>query len=241
MRKITLLAGVLSAMLTCSPAAHAQAPDAVREYQRLAGPRSILYRARQADNYTFSFNGTPYWEYGDFLTGDIVCEGRTYYGIPFRIDAHKHRVLAKMDGSPFSVALLPQQVSSITADGRRFEGVGPGQVLAEGFYEVFGEGPEQVYKRVDKFQQSSVNNVNGAAIGYDDPNYRIDVYRYFSLETTYYFRDAEGRFTRIKGKNALLNHFPERKAELRKALRDARIGRRQFDECCRLVLKLTSR
>lgn len=241
MKKITLLAGVLSAMLTCSPAAHAQAPDAVREYQRLAGPRSILYRARQADNYTFSFNGTPYWEYGDFLTGDIVCERRAYYGVRFRIDAHTHRALVKMDDNPFSVALLPQQVSSLQADGRRFVGVGPDQVLQEGFYEVFGEGPEQVYKRVDKFLQSSVNNVNGSGIGYDDPQYRSDVYRYFSLQTTYFFRDAEGRFTRLKGRNSLFRHFPERRAELRRAVREARIGRRDFDGCCRLVLKLTAR
>lgn len=241
MKKITLLTGALSVLLTFSPPAHAQDPDAVREYQRLAGPRSILYRARQADNYTFSFNGTPFWEPGDFLTGDIVCEGRTYYGVHFRIDAHTHRALVKLDQNPFSVALLPQQVSSIQADGRRFEGVGPDQVLREGFYEVFGEGPEKVYKRVDKFLMSSVNNVNGASIGYEDPEYRVGVFSYFSLQKAYFFLDAEGHFTRLKGRNSLLKHFPERRTELRRAVREAGIGRRQFDDCCRLVLKLTAR
>lgn len=241
MKKTTLLTGSLLALLTCSPPASAQAPDAIRKYQQQAGPRSILYRARQANIYPFSFNGTPYWEHDDFLTGDIVSEGRTYYGISFRIDAHVHQLVVRMEGSPFTVALPPEQVSSIATGDRRFEGVGPDQALEEGFYEVFGEGRERVYKRIDKPLQSSVNNVNGSAIGYDDPSYRNEVLTYFAMQKSYYFRDAEGKISGLRGKSSLLKHFPERKAELRKAVKNAGLKWKDFDACCKLVLNLTSR
>lgn len=241
MKKLPVLTGLLFYLLVCPPPAGAQDADAVRAYQRAAGARSILFRGKQAPSYSFPFNGTPFLEKGDYMVGDITFKGNVYYDIPFRIDAYTQRICVKPESLPLAVELTPEGISSIVAGDRRFEGFGPGAALPEGFYEVFGTGPERVYKLVRKELSSSINNVNGEPIGYDDPKYRDNTHQYFSIDATYYFRDAEGRITGIRGLGALLRQFPERKRELRRAVRQAGYGRKQFDAACQLVLKLTSR
>ncbi|MBR6183954.1 MAG: hypothetical protein IKQ76_05225 [Bacteroidales bacterium] len=241
MKKFTVLTGTLISLLIGSVPAGAQAADAIQAYQQTAGTRSILFRGKQAVNYTFPFNGTPFLEDGSYMVGDITFEGNVYYGISFRINAHTQRTHVKLASTPLAVEIAPERISSIVTDGRRFEGFGPDAALPEGFYEVFGTGPERIYKLVQKDISSSLHDVNGDQIGYNDPDYRNDIYRYFSFQTFYYFRDAEGQLKRIKGMGALLRQFPERKRELRQAVKQAGYGRKRFDDACRLILNLTSR
>ena len=232
---LTLLAGTLPA--------RAQASPELEAFQQAAGDRSILFRGMQGSRYAFRANGHPYWSSTDFERGDILFEGNLYRDVPINIDAYAQRALVQLGNSPYAVALTPALTPSITLGERRFVGIGAGEDLPEGFYEVFGDGPEQVYKRVDKNLQSSVNNVNGDTIGYYDPDYRTDVMRHFALARTYYFRDAEGHFSRFKGKGALLRKFGSRKKEIRQALRKARpeLTATDFDAYCRAVLNIAAR
>lgn len=241
MKKSTVLTGILITLLACPSPARAQASDAVRAYQQASGARSILFRGKQALNYSILHNGTPFLDKGEFMVGDITFEGNVYYDVTFKINAHTQRLYVKLMSAPLAVELTPERTSSIVAGDRRFEGVGPGAVLPEGFYEVFGTGPERVYKLVRKELASSLSDVNGNSIGYNDPDYRSDVFHYFSIDKTYYFRDAEGQVRRIKGIGALIRQFPDRKRELRQAVRQAHYGRKQFDDACKLVLNLTTR
>ena len=232
---LTLLAGTLPAQ--------AQASPELETFQRAAGDRSILYRGMQAARYAFLANGHPYWSSTEFERGDITFEGNLYRDVPINIDAHAQRAIVQLDNTLYAVALTPALTPSITLGERRFVGIGAGEELPEGFYEVFGNGPEQVYKHVEKNLQSSVNNVNGDTIGYYDPEYRTDVMRHFALAKTYYFRDAEGHFSRFKGKGALLRNFGSRKKEIRQILRKTRpeLTASDFDAYCRAVLNIAAR
>lgn len=241
MKKLTVLTGTLFSLLVCPAPARAQATDVIQAYQQTAGTRSILFRGKQAASYTFSFNGTPFLDDGSYMVGDITFEGNIYYGISFKINAHTQRAHVKLPSAPLYVEIAPDRISSIVTGERRFEGFGPDAALPEGFYEVFGTGPERIYKLVRKEIASSLADVNGEGIGYNDPNYRDDIFQYFALHTFYYFRDAEGQLKRIKGIGALLRQFPERKRELRQAVKQAGYGRKRFDDACRLILNLTSR
>ena len=241
MKKFTVLTGALISLLVCSAPARAQAPDAIQAYQQTAGARSILFRGKQAANYTFAFNGTPFLDDGSYMVGDITFEGNVYYGISFKINAHTQRAHVKLATTPLSVEITPGRLSAIETGDRRFEGFGPDAALPEGFYEVFGTGTERIYKLVRKELSSSLTDVNGDPIGYNDPNYRENVFQYFSFRTFYYFRDAEGQIKRIKSIGALIRQFPERKRELRRAVNQAGYGRKRFDDACRLILNLTSR
>lgn len=218
---------------------NAQVPDELEIFQQASGDHSVLFRGKQATRISFPANGNPYWEQPDFMSGDIVFEDNLYRDVLLNIDAREQRALVKKALGVAAVALPPSLTPSLTIGDRHFVGIGPGEELAEGFYEVFGSGPEHVYKRVDKILTESVNDVNGREIGYYDEHYRSDVYRYFSLKTTYYFRDAEGDFSRIKSRGSLLRKFPSAKRkDIRKAVKAAGIGssKANFDAYCKAVL-----
>jgi hypothetical protein len=221
-----------------------RAQDELDTFQHASGVLSVLFRGKEATRFNFPSNGNPYWEHAAFESGDIVFEDNLYRDVLLNIDAWGQQALVKNPSTPQVVALTPSLTSSLTIGGRSFVGIGPGDVLPEGFYEVFGTGPEQVYKRVDKELQNSVNNVNGEVIGYYDENYRSDVYRYFAIKTTYYFRDAEGEFSRFKSKGSLLRKFPSnRRKDIRKAVKAAGVpsSKAYFDDYCKAVLNAAAR
>ena len=239
-RAVLLTICSVSALLVGSLTAPAQVPAELEAFQAAAGARSSVFRGKQAARYTFPANGHPYWAQPAFETGDMIFEGNLYQHVVANIDAAEQRLLVRMTGSPVAIALAPAQVSSFTLGERRFVGIGPGESLPEGFYEVFGQGPEQVYKHVQKRLESSVNDVNGSTIGYYDEDYRPDVTRYFYYIATYYFRDAAGQFTPFKGRGALIRRFPDRKRQIRQGLRAAFAGRPDFDTYCKMVLQIAA-
>ena len=244
MKKALLtLSSVFAVLAFCLPAGAQDGSVELQAFQEAVGDHSILFRGQQAARYNFLANGHPYWSRPEFEQGDLVFENNLYRNVPLNIDAMQQRVLVKLSESPFAVALVPELTPSFTIGDRKFVGLGPGEALSEGIYEVFGEGRERVYKHISKQVNFSISNVNGKAIGYIDENYRSDVYRFFAYFESYYFRDADGRFTRIKNRNALIRQFPERKQEIRKAIRTGRLNDRDvtFDDFCKAVLNITAR
>ena len=239
-KPLFILSSVFALLAFCLPATAQDGSVELQAFQQAASYRSILFRGMQASRYTFLANGHPYWIQPEFMRGDITFEGNLYRDVPINIDAHAQRALVQLSHSAYAVALSPALTSSFTMGGRRFVGIGAGQELPEGFYEVFGQGPEQVYKHVRKRLESSVNNVNGSTIGYYDENYRPDVVRHFTYLASYYFRDAAGQFRPFKGRNALLRQFPDRKREIRRGLRAAGIDRSDFDAYCKAVLNIAA-
>ena len=243
MKKVYLIVVGLSALLAGGPPARAQAPDELQTFQGAAAERSILYRGKQAARYNFPANGNPYWERPEYRLGDVTFEGNLYRDVLLNIDALNQHALVQIVDGPFAVALPPSLTPSLTMGGRRFEGFGPDEALPEGFYEVLGQGPERVYKHVSKVLNSTIGNHNGDTIGYVDPNYRSDIMRHFAIRRTYYFRDREGNFSRIKNRRALIRKFPDRQRELRRAVQEATSGSRDldFDSICEVILYAAAR
>ena len=233
----------ITALLLICQSMFAQSDLLVQEqkaYQDKVAERSILFRGKQAERYSFPANGHVYWESPEFFQATIEFEGRVYYDIPVNIEVVSQRALVRLPGSLLSVALSPETVSGIYCGERFFTGIGPGEALPEGFYEVFGTGKERVYKHVSKRLQTSTSDVNGDNIGYYDPNYNSEITRYFAIRKVYYFRDAEGRFSQIKGRGALIRKFPDRKKELRKAVKASRLDLPsvKYDDFCRGLLRI---
>ena len=109
-----------------------------------------------------------------------------YYDVMMNIDAVAQEALVNVvSGTKMSVALEPAKVESIASGKLRYVGVGPGEAIPEGFYQVFGHGREHVYKAVRKRIASSPNNMNGDPIGYEDPYYRQELTRYFGVRYEY--------------------------------------------------------
>lgn len=229
-----------AALLAGTLAARAQQPE-LEAFQQAAGDRSALYRGMLTENATVAANGHPYWSTPEYLRGDIVFEGNLYRDVPLNINAQTQHAQVKTGNLLFSISLSPVQVSSIDIDGHRFIGIGPDEgTLPEGFYEILGQGGACVYKHVDKQLQSSVSDSNGDRIGYYDPNYRSDIFSYYAYTPTYYFRDRDGQFSRIRNRGALLRKFPDKRKTIRKAVQDAGLLQpgASFDAFCKAVLNL---
>lgn len=233
------------ALLLTATSIQAQIPPEVRTFQEAAGDRSVLYRGKQANRATFPANGHLYWETPEYVVGEIVFDDKCYGDVSLNIDAYAQCALARLSRGQVSVALPAERVSSLTFDGRRFVTVtsDPAGVLPDGFFEVLGTGPEQVYKHVVKHLSSSTVNVNGKAIGYYDENYNTNLTRYFSISTSYYFRDRDGHFTRFRTKGQLLRKFPDRRREIRRSLRAQGIDSFDvgFDAYCLAILNEAAR
>ena len=243
MKRALFLLTSLWLLSLSGPPARAQLADELRAFQEAVGDQSILFRGKEAPRYNFPFNGNPYWENATFKTGDLVCEGKYYHDMTLNVNAQKQLVLVQMTTSPQAIALTPSQVSSFTMDGRRFVGGGPGEELPEGIYSILGDGPVQIYKHVEKWLNFNTESVNGEPIGYYDPDYRNDVTRYFYIRSFYYFRDADGHFSRFKNLAGLLRKFPGRKREIRREL-EAMLPASSdisLDTYCELVLNIASR
>ena len=242
MKRALLILSSIWLLLAPGPAARAQLSAELQAFQEAAGDHGILFRGKQATRYTFLFNGNPYWDNATFGIGDIVCEGNFYHGMTLNINAHKQQVLVRMADSPHAIALTPSQVPSFTIDGRRYVGIASGDVLPEGIYAVLGDGPVHIYKHVEKYLYYATKSVNGDLIGYYDPDYRADISRYFHIRTFYYFQDADGNFSRIRTRGALLRKFPGRKKEIRQALYGLTLDPTAlgFDAYCEAVLNIVA-
>lgn len=245
MRKIHRIILPVFILLACCLGASAQAPDQqeIRSFQQLAGDKAALYSGREAMRYDFAYNGHPYWETPEFRLGDIDYEGRHYCDLPLNIDAYTQHALLRFSNDVFIVALAPGAVTAVDIDGHHFVGIGPDvEGIDEGFYDVLGAGPEQVYKRVTKLLQYGTDNVNGQVIGYEDPNYRREVTTYFAYKVSYFFRDADGNFSPIRNRAALIRKFPARKKEIRRAVHSAGLDdpAADFSAFCEMVLRVAA-
>ena len=231
-------------LMAASVCALAQTTPELKAFEDAAGNGSVLFRGKQANAYERPANGNPYWSSTAFVPGEIVFEGRFYDDILVNIDAITGQVLVRKADNPIAIALPRASVSSITTGNSRFEWVPEGtEGLPEGLYEVMGNAGEKIYKHVAKRLQTSPQNMNGNPIGYNDPGYRSEVSDYYAITKTYYFKDRDGRFYRIRGRGALLRRFPERRSEIRKALSAAGydVPDIDFDAYCIMVLNIAAR
>ena len=224
-KSILTLIGSVLLLASCLSATAQDGAMELQAFQQAAGDRSVLFRGKAAEPYTVQAEGHPYW-YGDnYLPGDIVIEDRLYQGLPILIDACAHRALVQLSSGIFSVSLSPAEVQSIRLDGKHFAGSLLQEGLPEGFYEVIGDGPEQVWKRVDKFL-TTVNETTR-------------IYQYYSTRLSWYFRDAQGHFTRIRDRGGLLRQFPpERRRFIRQEIKRMKADRSDipFETWCQAAL-----
>lgn len=222
----------------------AQTTTELKAFENAAGNGSVLFRGKQANAYQHAANGNPYWSSTAFIPGEIVFEDRFYDDILVNIDAVSGQVLVRREGSPIAIELPVGSVSAITTGNSLFENVPDGvEGIPGGLYEILGDGDQKVYKNVKKQLKTGVQNMNGDPIGYVDPGYRSDVHDYFAITRTYYFKDREGRFSRIRNKRDLTRKFPERRSEIRKALSSLGYNSHDtsFDTYCLGVLNLVAR
>lgn len=199
-------------------------------YLEDAGGLLQIYQGHQPLQYTSLFNGTYLWSYSDYQSGDVMMNGRLYTGILLNIDAYRQEILVKPSQSNLPVAVSADAVEWLERGGQRF--VNFGSLGCSGLPSGLGEelfcGKSGFYKTVRKVYKSSMDNVNGAKIGYDDPHYKSTVYNYFQHYTTYYLV-AGGNAFQVKSKGTIYKAFPSYKKELKRYVRVNELGLKQVN------------
>ena len=205
-----------------------------------AQEKSMLFRGKQSISYPFQYNGTFYWYSRTFTEGDVFYNGKLYRDILVNVNAHTRDLLVKQSESFLHVMVERAHTDWFTMGGKMYvnlfaRGVGG---AAEGYYEVIHEGHSAaLYKRIEKIIRNDANNKNGAAIGYDDPNYNERVYDYFANRLQYFFL-KDGSWIQVKDISDLVKCYPARKKELRHFVKSACSGKKaDFEKDAQALLK----
>lgn len=171
-----------------------------------SGKNAVLFRGRRAFNYNVKYNGHCYWQTPEFKLGEIDYNGKHYEDVLLNIDANREEVLVKGKDFIVAIALITDEIERFSIAGDQFvRPEGPRKKnCPDGFYQILNPGADNVvYKKVHKIFTSNTNNNNennGAAIGYEDPNYDVTVINFFEYNAKYFIR-KDGVLKKIgKGK-----------------------------------------
>lgn len=232
---------ILAAFLALSGFAQASAQNYSEYYVYAEEARemSMLFRGKEGINYPFAYNGTYFWYQRTFTPGDVFYNGKLYRDIYVNVNAHTQDLQVKQSPSLMPVVADRDYVDWFTMDSKMYVNLVKRGLpeASEGFYEVLYEGDAALYKRVDKIIRKDPNNKNGAAIGYNDPNYNDKVYDYFACRTQYYFL-KDGIWTQVKGVSALVKSYPSHKKGLKRFIKSTGLDKKMdFDQLGALVLK----
>ena len=175
-------------------------------YARAAGEDMPLLRSRVADSYGNYFNGTYLSDTLGFLPGSLCFEGKTYENLLLDLDAVLQHVLLQQEGSPIILDLGLERVQSFTRGNKTYVNLPSlGYDVPAGFYERVAEGRGVIYKRVSKtlYHLTDLNHDARGFIGYDDPNYRSNLFDYYQLKELWYWIQEDGTVQRLKSKRKI--------------------------------------
>ena len=148
-----------------------------------------LYRGRLPYYYNTKYNGTPFWEKKNFSKGEIFYNGKVYKDVLMNIDAFHQEVQVRESLASTPIIIYTGEVAWLKMSGKLFVNLNYlGYADApEGFFEVdAGSGSLAYARQILKYFRKSTSNVNGAGIGYEDPEYDYDVTSYFAPVVKYY-------------------------------------------------------
>ena len=204
-KHLTTFLGAILAFLV-SGVVQAQEVSDYEAYARAAGPDIPLFRSRVADNYGNYYNGTYLADTLGFLPGTICFEGKIYENLSFDLDAVLQHVLMQRESSPIILDLGQERVSSFTRGSKTYVNLPAlGYDVPAGFYERVAEGRGVIYKRVSKtlYHLTDLNHDARGFIGYDDPNYRSNLFDYYQLKELWYWIQEDGTVQRLKSKRKI--------------------------------------
>ncbi|MCR5709068.1 MAG: TonB-dependent receptor [Bacteroidales bacterium] len=159
-----------------------------------ASPASSQVRdGMVAERYSFPYNGTWCWYPDGFRQGSIRYDGRTYPEVTVNIDSYLHALQFRNPENGIVYLPDPERVESLSigSDSFRYFNGEDGR-LPRGWYQILHEGSQSLYKRIDRSLEESMQRQSARVLGFEDPDYKDNVYTYFSSKTTFWHIDSDG-------------------------------------------------
>lgn len=180
---------IISLCLCLSESAFAQEDTDYGVYMQTTKKNAVLFRGKRAFNYNLRYNGHCFWNTKEYLPGSVKYNSKLYEDVYLNFDASRGEVLVKSPELLSGIVLVDEFVDYFVIGDSRFERPQASfkKSSPEGFYEVlFDDGTTTIYKKVIKTFTSNTNYNNGAAIGYDDPDYDSSLIYFFQYTAKYY-------------------------------------------------------
>lgn len=217
---------VTAAMLLISLCAIAQEREEMDIFMESAGLESQIFRGRQAPEYYFRYNGTPYWTSPAYLPGKLSYDGKIYEGLEINIDAAAQKMLCIRPGFAAKGMLEGDFVEWAEFGGRKYIGSRANgyETLPEGFFEVlYDAGKAKILKQVKKTLKTDKDGNLRSQTGYKGP-LLANVNEIFVISADYYHISPDGTAVQLKRGKDIVKLYPERKKELNRHMRQLQSG-----------------
>jgi hypothetical protein len=216
------------------------AQDDATRYLEEAGGAALLYRGHKAFAYPMAFNGTYFWDSPSYVEGAVIYNGIPYEGLSLNIDAARQDLLVKTPSGNAEKVLTREYVERFRMGGRLFLNLRNcyGPAAPEGYWEVLHDGRAKVVKQVVRLYQQDLNGNLRAEMGYDDPNYRSNVYYVFTYQSRTCYIAEDGTITPIRRRSQLLNFYKDRKRDINRHISSLEnAGTLDLEHFCKAVVQ----
>jgi hypothetical protein len=177
------------------------------------GSHLHLYNGTEYVNYDEYIEGYPFFESETVEKGTLVYDGSLYQNVPMLYDVVKDEVIIEHFNNYFKINLIAKKISSFSLLNHPFVRIVadslPEPGIPTGFYEKLYDGKVKVLARRIKIMEEEIvyNQLKKRFVQND---------RYYLCKDTVYVQ--------VKGRNAILRVFRDRRKEIRKFIKENKIN-----------------
>lgn len=190
--------------------------QAIANFNKSIGEQSRLYSGREYFPYDQSIKGNALYPstVSTWLNGEVDYDGIVYKDIPLMYDTYKDEVVSLLYNKFSKYALLSDRVRSFSIFNHHFIRIEIDSLkkdksgISTGFYDQLYNGKTEVLvKRIKEIQ------TNTSSFGIET---------YFTEKHEYYIRKGDAYYN-VGGQGSFLKLFKDKKADLKKYMREYKI------------------
>lgn len=162
------------------------------------GMNASLYRGEVPKAYTFTYNGTPFYDNQGFRKGEVFYNGKLFKDVTLNLDAYSSDLQVRPEDGTGAIILYRGQVAWFTLGDKIF--INPAYFgIAEApdaYLELVANSSRPVLSLTGKKVLTDAREHNGTDIGYIDPDYDYTLRTCF-LRTVSWYTVSGGTLERI--------------------------------------------
>ena len=186
--------------------------------------QSLLFNGTFFKDYPETVDGSAnFQDLQTFSKGTIFYHDFRFDSIPLMYDLYEDKIISLLNNNKY--ALRSDKVSDFYYNNHHFKYINvidsTKSVIKSGFYDMIYEGKSKILVKRTKTLQ----------VSQDDKSIR-----YYFQPKTYYYLERGGKYQSITGEKSFLSYFEDRKAELKKQLKENKIKFRKSPEAAMVLL-----
>jgi hypothetical protein len=187
-------------------------------YKKETGQNLLLYNGPEYLRNGQKVKGFPFFESESLLKGAVYYNGKLYTDVGLYYDLSTDQLVINNYNNDGAIALVPEKTAYFTALHHLFVRLIPNKenavLIKEGFYDQLYEGKVSVFAKRQKKLEASLKAEDES------------IYKQYNE----YFLEINHLFYRISGESGLLDLLKDKKAQLKKYIKEKKISFRKDPE-----------